>query len=506
MLVGAALFWSWGSLSFLSPSLLAFNDSANTHIELAFFLSQITLVCVVVVMLALLWKHRIAMSPSTVIVSGFVVSAATAAVAFAASVGGSNQGVMVMLGVMIGLFSPMLGIAWGARYSLEGPRTFSWTALGFLIAYGLYFAVSLLSTVWPLCSALVTVSMPACSALLWFSEARKRQMVTDAKWPTKPSEEPEAPSELLAGDTSIALLPWRYLSVLAAAALIGNLVPGILLESDYGNAGDICNGAFLISAIICTVAFFMTRESPHALSITRAYRMTLPFTAIGLAVFILFGHDMFGLGGALVMGGGLFLQVLVYIQMIESTCERGFSPLLTFGVGQAVIASVVFAGNVAGKVLFSLSPQAIGPALCIVSVVSLIAIITILAYLVDWRESREPRGAKEGEGDRNARLAHDSGTCDALKVGEGAGPVSGSKADEWESDVCSFAQRFELSPRETEVVGYLLRGRSVPYTAQEMFVTAGTVKTHVTHIYRKVGVSGRQQLIDLFEETGSETN
>ena len=31
------------------------------------------------------------------------------------------------------------------------------------------------------------------------------------------------------------------------------------------------------------------------------------------------------------------------------------------------------------------------------------------------------------------------------------------------------------------------------------YVTAGTVKTHAAHIYRKAGVGGKQELIDLYE-------
>ena len=63
----------------------------------------------------------------------------------------------------------------------------------------------------------------------------------------------------------------------------------------------------------------------------------------------------------------------------------------------------------------------------------------------------------------------------------------------------AFAATWSLTLRETEVLGYLIRGRSLPYIADTLFVTTGTVKTHVEHIYRKCSVDTRQELLDLFE-------
>lgn len=54
-----------------------------------------------------------------------------------------------------------------------------------------------------------------------------------------------------------------------------------------------------------------------------------------------------------------------------------------------------------------------------------------------------------------------------------------------------------LSPRESEVLALLLAGRSGVYIADELGLSPSTVKTHVRHVYEKLGVSSKQQLIDL---------
>lgn len=58
-------------------------------------------------------------------------------------------------------------------------------------------------------------------------------------------------------------------------------------------------------------------------------------------------------------------------------------------------------------------------------------------------------------------------------------------------------RRYGLSNREHEVLLFLLEGRSHPYIRDTLFISKSTVDTHVRHIYRKVGVKSKQELIDL---------
>lgn len=56
-----------------------------------------------------------------------------------------------------------------------------------------------------------------------------------------------------------------------------------------------------------------------------------------------------------------------------------------------------------------------------------------------------------------------------------------------------------LSPREAEVMGLIGRGRNRQYVADELGVSLETVKTHVTNVYRKLGVHSQQELLDVVE-------
>ena len=58
---------------------------------------------------------------------------------------------------------------------------------------------------------------------------------------------------------------------------------------------------------------------------------------------------------------------------------------------------------------------------------------------------------------------------------------------------------FHLSLRETEVLGLVVRGYSVPAMAERLFISENTVQTHMKHIYSKLAVHKKQELLDIVE-------
>lgn len=66
----------------------------------------------------------------------------------------------------------------------------------------------------------------------------------------------------------------------------------------------------------------------------------------------------------------------------------------------------------------------------------------------------------------------------------------------WQECVEEVGRSFGLTPRETDVLGYLAQGYSKPYIAKVLCVSLATVKTHANNIYRKLGLSTHDELID----------
>jgi DNA-binding NarL/FixJ family response regulator len=59
-----------------------------------------------------------------------------------------------------------------------------------------------------------------------------------------------------------------------------------------------------------------------------------------------------------------------------------------------------------------------------------------------------------------------------------------------------------LSPRETEVLALVAQGLSNPAIATRLFVGEATVKTHLVHVFEKLGVSDRTRAVTRAMELG----
>ena len=63
-----------------------------------------------------------------------------------------------------------------------------------------------------------------------------------------------------------------------------------------------------------------------------------------------------------------------------------------------------------------------------------------------------------------------------------------------------FCKRFEISPRETDIVRELCNGLSNKEISEKLFISLQTVKDHTHRIYIKTNVKSRVQLINLVKE------
>lgn len=59
-----------------------------------------------------------------------------------------------------------------------------------------------------------------------------------------------------------------------------------------------------------------------------------------------------------------------------------------------------------------------------------------------------------------------------------------------------------LSPRETEVLALVAQGSSNPAIAKALFLSEATVKTHLLHVFEKLGVSDRTRAVTRAMELG----
>ena len=68
-------------------------------------------------------------------------------------------------------------------------------------------------------------------------------------------------------------------------------------------------------------------------------------------------------------------------------------------------------------------------------------------------------------------------------------------------DRCAeLASKHDLTAREAEIFGLTARGHSSTYIAEQLFISASTVRFHQQNIYRKLDVHSRQELLSLVND------
>ena len=72
-------------------------------------------------------------------------------------------------------------------------------------------------------------------------------------------------------------------------------------------------------------------------------------------------------------------------------------------------------------------------------------------------------------------------------------PFPTTTGPDWQA----LAAKFNISKRECEIMRLLLKGRSSRDIEGELFISIKTVKNHISHIYKKLKIKNRIQLINL---------
>ena len=534
---GSACLWAWGFLAYLSPVLIpAERPVGGVGIEVGFFVSQGAVVVAAVAIVLALRKRSVAVGRGVLLVCASLLALASALLALASALLPLTVAIdapwpLVGCGAICGVAGTLLGCAWGARYSLESRDVSAVVMVSFLVAYGIYFAILLLYVATPFVVAaqVVVVFLPLASWGLWFWDASARSGLAPEVFPSSalstdiagsPGSSGKAPGEVTAGSRELHALPWRSLGVIAVAALVGNAMASVIMGTSYEGADSLYPGGIALCACIATMALVPLTAERTAFSVAQLYRITVTFSVVGLVAILVLGAAAVPVGGALVQGCTLFFQPLVYVVVTRSTRLQGLSPLVAFGVGQALISAVVLAGNLVGKLLFQMAGETplLLSAVCGAGVLALFFMVVARAAQVGEEGNEEKDGGTEemeaetrgadrvkaaaaGRGSSGVaageRLFEDGGTTEAATLPNG--DCAAGVGAQGEDSAAVFARAVGLTARETEILSLLVRGRTLPYIANELFVTTGTVKTHVRHIYEKSLVNNRQELLDKVE-------
>ncbi|MDO5042912.1 MAG: helix-turn-helix transcriptional regulator [Slackia sp.] len=137
--------------------------------------------------------------------------------------------------------------------------------------------------------------------------------------------------------------------------------------------------------------------------------------------------------------------------------------------------------------LFLLGDEDTLQAPAMVIAISAIYLLTMVISHTNAERAEEKTDASAGQ------------TADAAEQGgeEPATALADRIAASIEERCLEISSEYKLSPRETEVLVLLAQGRTRVYIQEELVLAENTVKTHIAHIYKKLEVGNRQEMLDL---------
>lgn len=453
MIIGFAFCQLWLSLCFFAPQLFPDNASVSVY-------EMSLVVCVLVLIPCLVSPVKVAAFLSKKI-TGYILAAAasigTFLIPFSAGEDTFAFVLQIFAALLTGLASGYFFIVWYQAFckadDLAGFVLSVVTSSVFMYALT---AVAYLPQPNPWVMVLIACVLPFVSAFFLNKAPQKANYTTEPHFPPKHSPQRKTIFLLCLG--------------LFVVSFTDEFMRNYYLEGTdlvfYSGGLNFVLILIKVAASVLLVAI-LAEYSHHMPAI---YRASFLLAMIAVLFMPYVKHNPNFLYG--ITNFGAFLFKIMVMVIAFNYCQRfRTAPILVFALTRMTFSLDLLLGFALFHLYKILSPF-IPDLLGILSVI--LGVLVIATYLFVFNEKRAaPVFVKvEAEDEKKGTL----------------------------SDRCDFlANVGKLSKRESEVLRLIAKGRSTPRIQKELHLSVNTVNTHISHIYQKLNVHSRQELLDLIE-------
>lgn len=229
------------------------------------------------------------------------------------------------------------------------------------------------------------------------------------------------------------------------------------------DSGETMLAIFVISVVLLIVgrSRYSSKRFEALFTVLYVVYVAITFGALLMGVF---PGPLF-----LVMGvGAIVLHMLIWLHLAQVTVTKSVSPVFTFGVVLGAVMVSHRLGWLVTMVLTALFPD--DGALVSKLAAGVLAVIALAAAFVLFVVLRRVTASSDGRSSVDAAAAR-------------------SQA------LARYFERAGLTQREREIAVLYCQGRSTPYISDELFISETTVKTHIRHLYAKLDVHNKQDLL-----------
>lgn len=372
---------------------------------------------------------------------------------------GLDDGIIsgVILQVICGASMLFPAVAWGFLFSLLSFRSAlacAASALGLGSAFNFLFVTGLLDV------NLLLFAVVLCSGLVFPVIEGVRGNLTVSQEMTKH----EVVTETTIGHSlsiTLDLCAGLFLLVFAASARCEAYGTGAMSGSfEYIESLSFLGGAFC-------VAILLVRQK--RLEVSAVVNLYIPVVAAIFFFLSQFSVDSATFGVAFCLSH-ILMAFIVLMALASLAAVSGQGEISTWTLHVCLYAGTALCSFLGWRLYVLVGADAVGPALLLVA--SAYFVYVVLAALIRSRYLIERMAEREAFGGYNVSL---SKACDRL------------------------AERYAFTAREREVLEYLAAGHGSPYIAEKLFISENTARTHMRNMYRKMGVSSKEELIQMME-------
>lgn len=475
--IGIGFIWAWIYCSFDTSAVYSDRAGASINSDPAWLGSA---AAVVVTLIFLGIASRKKGLPSNRVIP-LIAAVAMAIGTFASSLVTGNVLASMALGVATGIGSGVLILYWGEVLSDIDPEQAE-------IAIPAASLITLVcALVFPylggMVGALGASSLPLLSAAFLFA-SYEHARAQGAAASRDGAEEGAAPGVSGAADRGVSQVRvvLRLLLLLLVAYFCVGCVSALESSQDrfqvvYGF--DVASMLGSVSGLLLAVWFIL--YSPRV-DISSLFRWLSPLMVVGVAMLAWDAMAPEFIRVAVVSISDTVLQITVLLYFVGQA-RRGFvSAAFAIGLSQGIVQLGVLLGNVAGSEL----ARGDTPLWCVA-----IALMCALSVAMAFAPSAIVGEAAQDDG-RSRSEAGDART------------ERDAEESRRKNTLARLIEEGGLSAREAEILDFLSKGRSQPYIRDALVLSKNTVATHVKHIYQKLGVHSKQELLDLFDDKDAE--
>lgn len=310
----------------------------------------------------------------------------------------------------------------------------------------------------PVPAAVVLMALPFVSAAL-ARRAQRRQPPTQ--------REPR-----MFYDQNPTSIPWKILFGVAAYSLIIGVIQGMPIQADYTPFWMMTSAHHGAEIAVSLCVLWWVFAKGGLLRFSSLWRAILLFTATGLFFLPVIGSAWAGWALVLVSIAQTLVVMLFWTMLADVAHHSRTSPYVIFGSGWIAYSLPFALGELAGKVE---GLHGAGSAV-LLALAYLLTIAAVFALNEANFSQRRIFADLEGPAPERSMFASIDEGCERLGSQRG------------------------LTAREVEVLQLLCKGRSKSYIAESLFISENTVRSHSKHIYAKLDVHSKQEILDLIAQ------